>query len=64
MVVPVGVIVGVWLGVTEPVGGGCVKVMVSVCVPKTTGVHDDVRVGGTDVCPDFGARSDATSPAQ
>jgi hypothetical protein len=64
VVVPVGVMVGVWLGVTEPVGGNCVKVVMAVCVEKTTGVRDEVTVGVTEVCPDLGARSAATSPAQ
>jgi hypothetical protein len=65
VVVAVIVLVGVWLGVTEPVGTSGVKLVVSVWVAKTTGVQEDTRVGVVEVCPGLpGASSTATNPAQ
>jgi hypothetical protein len=65
VIVVVVVPVGVWEGVTEPVGGGRVKVVVSVGVANTTGVKDGISVGVTPGCPFMpGAKSAATSPAQ
>ena len=63
VIVPVGVTVGVWVGVTEPVGGARVKVTEGVAVANTTGVQEGISVGvGCPLAP--GARSAATSPAQ
>lgn len=64
-VVPVGVIVGVRLGVVEPIGVRGVKVKREVRVAKMTGVIDDVAVGVRETPPPLpGARSAATAPAK
>jgi hypothetical protein len=65
VVVAVVVTVGVWLGVADIVGRSGVELVVGVRVTKTTGVHDDTRVGVMEVCPGLpGAKSTATNPAQ
>jgi len=65
VVVAVTVTVGVWLGVEELVGRNGVELVVGVRVAKTTGVHDETKVGVMEVCPGLpGARSTATNPAQ
>jgi hypothetical protein len=47
--VAVIVMVGVWLGVTELVGGSGVNEDVGVWVANTTGVQDATRLGVLDI---------------
>ncbi|HEX9091937.1 MAG TPA: hypothetical protein VF831_10630 [Anaerolineales bacterium] len=65
VVVPVGVNVGVWLGVADTIVGDGVNDGIGVWVVYTTGVRDGNGVELPDRRPGPpGARSIATNPAQ
>jgi hypothetical protein len=65
VVVPVDVVVGVRLGVIEPVGTRGVKLTRGVRVANTTRVGDEVSVGVPETPPPLpGASNDATAPAK
>jgi hypothetical protein len=65
LVVPVVVVVGLRLGVSEPVGEGGVLVKMDVWVAKITGVMEAVMVGVPAFLPPLpGASNAATAPAK